>query len=394
MDNLDLKSQNKNHATSIDSHHNQFVINLTAIKENLKLITEKLPSKTRVMVMIKAQAYGTDDVRMAQFLENEGIDILGVAYVDEGVNLRKLGITQSIFVLHAAPFEVAKAVTWEMELGISTIEMIDQLAQEGYKQNKIIKVHLHINTGMGRFGCRPEESLILAEKIQGERFLQLEGVMTHFACADDPEEDLFTLNQAACFDAVIEEIRAANISFQWIHAANSSAAIRFHFPHYNMVRLGLSIYGLYTSSEVKKHLNLRSALSFSSRIVSISDCKKGETISYGRQYKISKETQKIAVLPIGYFDGFHRCYSDKAHVMIQGKTAPMVGAICMDYMMIDITDIPNVAVGDKVLMYGEDESGHYLCPEALAGKGNSIVYELMTSMGPRIPRIFLNKEIK
>ena len=374
--------------------HNQCIINLAAIQTNLSLIRKRLPDKTRMMIMVKALAYGTDDIRMSKFLAQNGIDILGVSYVDEGIALKRAGLHQAIFSINAAPYEAAKVVKWDLEVGVSHHTLIDALAKEAKNNNKIIKVHLHINTGMGRFGCRPEEACSLASYIHTHPSLELEGIMTHFACAEDPQEDPFTMKQVALFDQAIEEIERTGIVLKWKHAANSSGALRFYLPQYNMVRLGLAVYGLYGSEEVKKTLDLRLAISLISRIVGINECRKGESISYGRKYHIAREKQKIAVLPIGYFDGLHRNYSGKGHVIIRGEKAAMVGNICMDNMMIDVTDIPHVAIGDKVLIFGEDEYGDYLSPEELAMKGESIVHELMTCLGPRIPRIFVYEEGK
>lgn len=374
--------------------NNQCVINLAAIQTNIALIRKKLPSGTRVMVMVKALAYGTDDVRMAKFLASCGIDILGVSYVDEGITLKRSGVRQSIFSIHAAPYEIAKAVKWELEVGVSDSQFAAALAQEASLQNKKIKVHLHINTGMGRFGCRPEEAYTIARQISLSPSLELEGIMTHFACAEDPSEDHFTLEQAAIFDRVIQTLKEQGVTSKWQHAANSSGALRFQFAQYNMVRLGLGVYGLYSSEATRKSLDLRLSLSLTSRVVGINICKYGETISYGRKYRVATDMQKIAVLPIGYFDGLHRHYSGKAHVMIRGQKAPMVGNICMDYLMVDVTNIPDIAVGDKALIFGEDEFGYYLSPEELAVSGDSIIHELMTCLGPRIQRVFVYEEGK
>jgi alanine racemase len=374
--------------------NNQCIINLAAIQANIALIRKHLPFGTRLMVCVKALAYGTDDVRMSKFLANCGIDILGVSYVDEAVALKRAGIQQGIFSINAAPYEAAKVVKWDLEVGVSDKLLISSLADEATRQNKRIKVHLHVNTGMGRFGCRPEEAYELALQIQAIPSLELEGIMTHFACAEDPQEDEFTKQQISSFDRTIQTLKDQGITFKWTHAANSSGALRFHLPQYNMVRLGLAVYGLYASEPTKKALDLRLALSLTSRIVGINICKYGETISYGRRYRVARDVQKIAVLPIGYFDGIHRHYTEKAHVLIRGQKALMIGNICMDYMMVDVTDIADVAVGDKVLIFGEDEFGFYLSPEDLASSGNSIIHELITCLGPRIQRIFIYEEGK
>lgn len=372
--------------------NNQCIINLAAIQANIDTLRNKLAPKTRIMVMVKALAYGTDDIRISKFLESCNVDILGVSYVDEGVSLKRAGVNQDIFVINAAIYEANKIVKWGLEVGISDKVLVEAIACEAAKQNKCIKVHLHVNTGMGRFGCRPEEALNLAKWIIDCPFLKLEGVMTHFACADNPNQDEFTYQQAQCFDVVLEELKTNGIEVKWLHASNSSAAMRFDFPQYNMVRIGLAVFGLYPSEATKKALELRLALSLISRIVGINVCKEGETISYGRTYIVERDHQRIAVLPIGYFDGLHRNYSGKSHVIIRGHKAPMVGKICMDYMMVDVTDIPSATIGDPVLIFGEDEYGYYLSPEDLALKGESIVYELITCLGPRIQRIFLHED--
>ncbi len=374
--------------------NNQCVINLAAIQSNIAAMRNKLPPKTRIMVMVKALAYGTNDIRMAKFLASCGIDILGVSYVDEGVALRRAGVTQQIFVINAANYEAAKVVKWDFEVGVSEKELINAVAQEACVHGKKIKVHLHVDTGMSRFGCRPEEALELAQHIERFPQLSLDGIMTHFACADSLADDDFTLSQAKCFDQVIETLSAYGINTPWRHAANSSAALRFTFPQYNMARLGLAVYGLYASEATKQALELRLALSLISRIVGINTCRAGETISYGRSYLVQREKQRVAVLPIGYFDGLHRNYSGKCAVMIRGKKAPMVGKICMDFMMVDITDIPEASIGDSVLIFGEDEYGQYLSPEDLASSGESIVHELVTCLGPRIQRIFVHEEAR
>lgn len=371
---------------------NQCIINLAAIKSNILNLRKKLSSSTRLMVIVKALAYGTDDVRLSKYLTQCGVDIVGVSYVDEGVALKRAGVEQAIFSINAAPYEAAKVAKWNLEVGVSDAGLIEALSQEAKKQNTQVKVHLHINTGMSRFGCRPEEALQLAQLIQASPSLILEGIMTHFPCADEAKEDEFTHGQIRCFDQVLAELKAHHITPRWIHAANSSGAIRFDLPQYNMVRIGLAVYGLYCSDAIQQTIDLRLALSLTSRIVGINLCKKGESVSYGRTYKIEKDFQKIAVLPVGYFDGIHRHYSGKAHVLIRGHKAPMVGNICMDYMMVDVTEIPDVKVGDKVLIFGEDEFGQYLSPEELASSGGSIVHELITCLGPRIQRVFVYEE--
>lgn len=374
--------------------HNQCIINLAAIEANLAIIRKKLPPDTRLMVMVKASAYGTDDVRMAKFLHHCGIDILGVSYIDEGIALKRAGAKQSIFLIHAALFEIAQVVKWDLEVGVSDSTFIHALAKEASLRQKKIKVHLHINTGMGRFGCRPEMACELARLIHSFPSLVMEGVMTHFACAENPDEDAFTRKQIEIFDRVNQELAEQGFDAKWKHAANSSGALRFHLPQYNMVRLGLAVYGLHGSDAAQGAADLRLSLSLLSRIIHIGTHHCGETVSYGRNYLVENESQKIAVLPIGYFDGIHRHYSGKACVLIRGQKAPLIGNITMDYLMVDVSNISDATVGDQVLIFGEDEYGFYLSPEEFALSGNSIIHELITCLGPRIQRIFVHEEGK
>jgi len=371
---------------------NQSLINLATIESNLKLIRQKLPAETRVMIMVKAFAYGTEDVQMAKFLSMCQIDILGVSYIDEAISLRRAGINQSLFSLNASIFEIPKIILWNIEIGVGDLKFISALIKETNAQKKSVKVHLHVDTGMNRFGCRTEDALELAQLIHAAPFVHLEGIMTHFACAEDPAHDSFTHQQIKKFDQVIAQLIENGIPIPWKHAANSSGMARFTLPQYNMVRIGLALYGLCSSPAVDQALKLKLALSLVSRLVGINLCKEGETISYGRNYVVEKPLQRIGVLPIGYFDGLHRTYSGKGWVLVHGQKAPMVGNICMDFMMIDLTHIPEAEVGDPVLIFGEDEHGNYLSPEELAAQGDSIVHELVTCIGPRIPRIFIHEE--
>lgn len=370
------------------------VIHFPSIAANLAVIRNRLPANHRIMVMVKALAYGTDDVRLAKFLDTCQIDILGVSYVEEAISLRRAGVSQSLFVLHATFYEAKKVVDWGLEVGVSERRSIEAFGEEAARQQKMIPLHLHLDSGMGRFGCQPEDVLELARLIHAHPFLRLEGFMTHFACADDPSQDSFTNKQVALFEKALDLIEKEGIRPKWVHAANSAGVLRFSLSRCNMSRIGLALFGLYPSEATrdKGKEELRLALSLLSRIVGINHCKVGANVSYGRTYTVQREEQKIAILPIGYFDGLHRKYSGQGEVIIRGKKAPMVGTICMDFMMVDVTDIPDASVGDLALIFGEDGYGHYLSPEALASSGGSIIHELMTCLGPRVQRLFVYEE--
>jgi alanine racemase len=343
------------------------------------------------MPIVKAAAYGTQERMLARFLEECGIDILGVAHVDEGISLKKSGARQSIFCLHAAPYETEKVAHWGLEVGVSTHSCIERISASARNRHTKVKVHLHVDTGMARFGCRPEDSLALARQIADDPYLHLEGIMTHFVAADDPSHDAFTQEQADKLSKAIQEIEAAGISIPWRHASNSSAAQRLNFQHFNMARIGLAMYGLVRTAETPISHQLRLALSLTTKLTGVNTTKAGETVGYGRRWE-SEVDSRIGIIPIGYYDGLHRQYSNRAQVMIRGKKVPLVGTICMDYCMCDLSNVPEAQVGDTVLIFGEDDAGHYQAPADLASSGGTIVHELITCLGPRVHRIFIDEE--
>lgn len=371
--------------------HNICLIHLPAIKHNLNTLRQHIRSTTRLMVIVKALAYGTEDIRMARYLASCGVDILGVSYVDEGVALKRSGVSQAIFAFNLAPYEVAKAVKWNIEVGVQDKLLIEALAKEAAAQGKTLPVHLHVDTGMGRLGCRLEDSLALAQRICSLPSLRFEGLMTHFSCADDPLQDSFTQSQIDAFTAVRQQLRDHHLSPRYAHAANSAATLRFPEAEYDMVRVGLAVYGLHASLATKQQAELKSALSLTSRVVGINAMRAGDSVGYNRRYQVQRPVERIAILPLGYYDGIHRHFSEKGAVMIRGQSAPIVGNICMDYLMVDVTSIPDVQVGDPVLVFGQDDYGQTLAPEAFAKTGNSIVHELIACLGPRIQRIFVDE---
>lgn len=366
---------------------NRLTIDLSAIENNLQRIREQLPLKHRLMVMVKAQGYGTDSIILTRFLKRFEIDIVGAAHVDEGVALRRAGISQDIFIIHSPIYEVKKVIEWRLEVGVSDSTLIDALEMEAARAGKQVKVHLHIDTGMSRLGCRPEEALTLAKQILNSPHLKLEGLMTHFASADMPEEDLFTKQQADIFEKVIAQLNSEGIDPPWKHAANSSGVLRGFFPSGNMVRIGLALFGL--SPAPLPDTILTPAITLTSRLAGVNHCKEGDTISYGRTFQITRPKARIGVIPLGYFDGLHRRYSGKGYLLVRGQKAPLVGTICMDYFMVDLSDIPEAAIGDPVLIFGKNGFGDLIPPAEFAARAQASVYELITCLGPRIQRIFV-----
>jgi len=362
-------------------------INLAAIRTNIERIRLFLPEKTHLMIMVKASAYGTDAVLMADFFYSIGITMLGVSHVDEGEQLRLAGVSQGIFVIHAAEYEMEKVATNNLEIGISTLSQVHAAQRAAQKEGVTIRVHLNVDTGLKRFGCHPSLAYQLAHAIEKAPELELNGIYTHFSSAEDPKKDALTLDQAKTLSTIIDTLSTEGIHPRYRHASNSAAALRLKLPQFNMVRIGLAPFGLLLSPHVK----LRPALSLSTRIVSLSTAKKGDLVGYNGTHTVDHDA-KLAVIPMGYHDGLHRAYSNTAAVQVRGHLVPIVGKVCMDFAIVDVTSIEDVAVGDTVHIFGEDEHGRYHSPEVFAKSGGTIVNELMASLGPRIKRLFIYDE--
>ncbi|NGX55574.1 MAG: Alanine racemase 1 [Chlamydiae bacterium] len=354
---------------------NRLTINLQAIQNNLAHMMAELPSQTRLMAMVKANGYGTDLTLLAQALSKMGIHCLGVAHVLEGIQLRERNITLPIFVIHTAANEVQEVIEHSLEVAVYDPSFCHLLNQEALRQKKQVKVHLDITTGMNRFGCPPEKALELAQTIHSLPSLDFEGVMTHFVAPEIPTFDSFSREQIEIFKKCIEELALGSILPPWIHASNTAAIRRFDLPFCNMVRVGI---GLFQPENV---------LTLESRIASIHQCNKGENVGYLCGYRIKRDEERIAVISIGYHDGIDLRYSGKGYVLIHGKKAPMIGLICMDFMMVDVTDIPEAQIGDSVLIFGKE-----LPIQTVASWATPNVRELMTALGPRIERHFIHMD--
>lgn len=361
---------------------NLLLVDLKSIATNVERLKLLLPQKTRIMPMLKASAYGTEAVTLARLYQKLGLPILGTSHTQEALLLRKKGISCNLFVIHAPAFEAKEIVKYDLEVGVSDLTTIEALSKEGKKANKLIKVHLHIDTGMKRFGCASEESLILAQAIKKSSTLALEGIMTHFASAEDPDYDAHSQLQIQLFEKKLEQLQKSGFNAPWIHAQNSAAALRFSLPFCNMVRVGLAPFGYFPS--------LEPSLSLRSKIVSLHELKSGESLGYNRSYIGQKENERVAICPLGYHDGIHLNYSGKGYALIAGKKAPFVGRICMDFLMLNVTEIAEAMVGSEVLFFGRDSQGNTLPLEEFASFVQTNVREVMTNLGPRIKRIFIH----
>ena len=367
---------------------NHLIIDLSSIQQNVAILRQKMPAQAQLLTMIKANGYGTHELTIARFLQQQGVDFVGVAHAEEALLLRRSGISQHIFIINVAEHEMTKAALAKAEVGLYTKNQIIAAAKAAQEQGEQIPVHLHIDTGMKRFGAHPSQALSLALLIHSFPSLYFAGLFTHFPAADDPSHDSFSQEQIDLFSATVRTLNREGFHPPHIHIANSAALFRFPLPDCTMVRVGISLYGYSPSSLLAFH-ELRPALSLHSRIAGLVCAEKGDSVSYGRHFVVPHHKATLGVIPLGYFDGIHRIHRGKQTIRIHGKEAPIIGSICMDYMMADLTFHPSAKTGDHVLIFGEEEGRRPISPLAFAEGGGTILHEFLTCLGPRIRRLFL-----
>ena len=371
-------------------HPTQLSINTSAIRHNLAQLKTRLPPENRLTMMVKANGYGTDLVQLGKVSQTAGADCLGVAFVSEGVRLREAGVTLPILVIYADSSEANTIVALDLEVCCSTEKLLLSLQAAAKQLQKPAMIHLQLNTGFNRFGATPSDSLKLAIAAQRAPEIAIIGIMTHLAAAGDEAEDPFSKQQIQQFLEYRDTLQAHHIQWVWSHVANTAALIRFDLPSVNSARPGLGCLGMYTASALRKNspLDLKLALSLTTEIVATQSPPNGASVGYGRRHRIQQKEGRIAILPIGYADGYHISYSERGSCWVRGQSAPMVGRICMDFMMIDISDIPGAQVGDRVELFGDSSF-----PEEVADQLGTISHELIASLGPRIQRHFTSKKL-
>lgn len=387
-----MNTSSLNHPTQTNVYsQSKLTIDTQKIERNIEIIREKLPPDNRIMAIVKASAYGTNMIGMTRALSSMGIDIFGVAHLEEAITLRRAGVEQDIFVIYVPEYHLHEIPKWNLQLAICERSSVEQLQKIAETERTKIKVHLHVNTGMSRFGCHPGEALDLACAIHSAPWLEFEGIMSHFHSSDIPEKDLSTYRQINTFDAVIESIEECGITIPWKHIANSSAVCRFHLPQYNMVRTGIGLYGVHLADCCAQALPLELALKLTTKIVDIKRCIRGQTVSYEASYTVNSDLEIIGALGIGYHDGLHRSYGNRSYCCVNGFPAPYVGNICMDFALINLTSVPVAQVGDEVTIFGEDSSGSTQYPHYLTSSAETNSHELLACIGPRVHREFLWK---
>ena len=376
-------------------------VDLKAIAHNIHGLRRITNPKARFMAVVKANAYGHGIIEVArQSLEN-GTEVLGVTNIEEGIRIRKAGINAPVLILsYTLPEQSKELIEFDLTQTVYSYETAKSLSEAASAYGKKIKVHIKVDTGMGRLGLLPNQlrlskydkkikdsSASEVESISRLPMLELEGIYTHFATADKSDRS-YASKQFEIFMDFLNQLRIAGLEIPVTHAANSAAIINMPETHLDMVRAGISIYGLYTSEEVDRSIiKLKPAMELKTKIIHLKKVPAGFKVSYGITYETEKPTT-IATVAIGYADGFNRLLSSKGRMLVCGHSAPIVGRVCMDLTMLDVGEIPEVAMEEEVVVFGKQGNSSITVDE-IASTINTINYEVVSTIMDRVPRIYL-----
>ncbi|MGO4496277.1 alanine racemase [Paenibacillus sp. 2RAB27] len=368
-------------------------ISLDALRSNIEQFQKVLPAGMKQMAVVKADAYGHGAVEVSKEVLAAGVDYLGVAFFDEALELRNAGITAPILVLGYTPPEgINRARDLDVTIAVYSRDVLEALREQGRKQEnasqKKLKIHIKLDTGMGRLGLHTEADAIpFIEEALLLPNVDVEGLFTHYANADEVDKS-YTLEQYGRFERIVSYFTDKGETFPYIHAGNSAAAIDLPGLTYSMVRLGISMYGLYPSKDVDQtKIELKPVLSLKTGIVHLKTLPAGSGVSYGTIYH-TKGDEQIGTLPIGYADGYSRMLSGKAEVLVRGKRVPIVGRICMDQSMINVSDVPDVSALDEVVLIGE-QGEERITAEDVADQLGTINYEIICMISHRVARVYV-----
>lgn len=374
-------------------HYHRVVaeINLDAIEHNLASIRHHIPSTTKVCSVIKADGYGHGAIPIAKTLVGLGVEAFIVATSVEAMMLRESGIDQMVLVLGYTPeADLVDIVEHTITQTIFRRGMAEKLSEVAVQLGKVAHVHILLDTGMGRLGFMPNEATVqLVKAINQLPLISVDGIYSHFSRADETDKSVCD-EQFGKYHWFVERLRDEGLRDISLHMSNSAAMIDMPKAHYDMVRVGIATYGLYPSEEVMKDVvELKPVLSLKSHVILVKDVPVGQPISYGGTF-VTKRPSKIATIPVGYGDGYPRALSSKGDVLIRGKRAPILGRVCMDLMIVDVTDIEGVQIEDDVVLIGRSGK-EQITVEEIAGHMGTINYEVVCQLGKRIPRIYIKK---
>ena len=363
-------------------------ISLEAIGHNIREVKKRLPEGVKLLGVVKANAYGHGAVPVASYLENQ-VDYFATATIEEAVELRENGISAPILILgYVSPSQYGDLVEYDITQTIDSYAQALALEKEAARQNRKAKAHLAVDTGMTRIGFQvTEHDADEAAKIADLPHIELEGMFTHFSCADQ-EDKTYCSMQMEKYDKMTALLAERGVTIPLRHICNSAGIMEFDAHRFEMVRSGIITYGIYPSEEVKKErLDLIPALSWKSHVIHVKEVGPGIGVSYGATYVTEKPMTRIATVSAGYADGYPRALSNQGCVLIHGKKAPIIGRICMDQMMVDVTDIPDVQVEDVVTLVGTD-GDETITIEEIANPAARFDYEMLCDISSRVTRVY------
>ncbi len=366
-------------------------IDLSALRHNFQEVKRTVPAGCGILAVVKADAYGHGFMDIATELEKLGVTAFGVAFLAEGIQLRKSGIDRPILILGGIyPGQEKKCIGFSLSTAVFSLEQARLLNYVAGKMFRKAKIHVKIDTGMGRLGISHEDAPVFFRKLAGMKHIELEGIISHFASADELDEDGrgFTVRQAEVFARVVAVARGEGFAPRYVHIANSAAAFSLDLPFCTMVRPGIVLYGALPSADFEGRMDLRPVMQLKSRVAMLKWVEPGASISYARRY-VAPEKTLIASVPVGYADGYSRSLTNRGEVLVRGKRARVAGTVCMDWIMLDVTHIEGVSVGDEVVLLGCDRAGNCIRAEELAAWAGTIPYEIFCGISKRVPRIYI-----
>ncbi len=376
---------------------NRVEIDLGALKNNFHRIQRTAGQQVRVMAVVKSDAYGHGLVECARALSDAGAETFGVAEVEEGVALRRAGLAGEIVILlGAAPESYEEVVSYDLTPVVYDLDAIAGLSAAASKKNGKVRVHLKVDVGMGRLGVAPAEVMSCVSLLKRLPSISLRGILSHLPSADAAEKPEITRAHLSRFSEVLARLKTGEPGV--VHIANSAALIYFPGSRLDMVRPGISLYGCYPDAlparaqSAAPGLELQPVMRFATRVIQVKELEKGSGISYGHTY-VTRRKSRIAVLPVGYADGYLRKLSNRAEVLIGGRRAPVRGRVCMNATMVEVTDLPPVHAGDEAVLLGR-QGDAAISADEVAGWMETISYEVLCLLGSCNDRVYLHPEMK
>ncbi len=362
-------------------------IDLKVLEGNLQMIKSRINAGAKILCAVKANAYGHGAVEVSRRLEKAGVDYLGVATIDEGIELRERSIGLPVLVMSGVlPWEdVELVVRHELSIVIHNAKMLERIVAASPSFEKPLKVHIKVDTGMGRLGFDIDDMAFVARQLKDAQNIVCEGIMSHFASSEIRDD--YGLRQIALFQEARSALMAQGITPEITHMANSGAVMQYPEAHFDMVRVGISLYGSYPARVLAEKLPLQQVMKFMTKIAMIREFPAGKALSYGRTYSTEKTT-RIAYIPVGYADGYPRSLSNKGFVLIKDRKCSIVGTVCMEWSLVDITDIGGVDVGEEVILLGQGNINAITADE-LAECAGTIPYEILCKISKRVPRFYV-----